>query len=312
MNILTFDVEEWYLEKILHEGRAFRYQQFDETLTKVLDELDRLGLKATCFCLGKLATDFPQVVREIARRGHEVGCHSNEHVWLNRMTEEQLRQDTTEALKALEDVTGQKVVSYRAPAFSITAENKWAVNVLADCGIENDATIFPTNRDLGGYKGFPQDTPCIISHEGATLKEYPICLTSVMGRQIAYSGGGYFRLLPLWMVNRAIRHRDYNICYFHLSDLINYRFELKSREEYEAYFKEPGTLKNRVMRYVKTNIGHGNAFGKFTELLSKHRFVNIQEANQLIDWNNSTIIELKENTVMNTVKKPVGGVISAP
>jgi len=51
MNILTFDVEEWYLEKILHGGRTFRYQQFDETFCKVLDELDKHGIKATFFCL---------------------------------------------------------------------------------------------------------------------------------------------------------------------------------------------------------------------------------------------------------------------
>ena len=191
MNILTFDVEEWYMEKIIHDGRAFRYQQFDEALAKVLDELDRLGIKATCFCLGKLATDFPQAVREIARRGHEVGCHSNEHIWLNKMTEEQLMRDSSDSIKALEDVSGQKVVSFRAPAFSITQQNKWAVNVLADCGIEADASIFPTNRDFGGYKGFPQDTPCIISHEGATLKEYPISLTSILGKTMAYSGGGF-------------------------------------------------------------------------------------------------------------------------
>ena len=292
MNILTFDIEEWYLEKILHGGRTFRYQQFDETFGKVLDELDKQGIKATFFCLGKLATDYPQVVREIAKRGHEVGCHSNEHVWLNRMDEQSLRRDTTEALKALEDVTGQKIISYRAPAFSITRENKWAVNVLADCGIENDATIFPTNRDLGGYKGFPQDTPCIISNEGATLKEYPISLTSVLGRQIAYSGGGYFRLLPLFVVNQTISHRDYNICYFHLADLINYRLELKSREEYEEYFKEPGTLKNRVVRYMKTNIGHGKAFKKFTKLLSKHRFVNLKEADKMVEWNEVNTITL--------------------
>lgn len=292
MNILTFDTEEWYLEKILHGGRAFRYQQFDETFAKVLDELDQLGIKATFFCLGKLATDYPGVVREIAKRGHEVGCHSNEHVWLNRMTEKEMLKDTTEALKALEDVTGEKVVSYRAPAFSITTENKWAVNVLAECGIDNDATIFPTNRDLGGYKGFPQDTPCIISHEGATLKEYPISLASVMGKRLAYSGGGYFRLLPLWMINRTLRHRDYNICYFHLADLINYRFELKTKQEYEEYFKEPGTLKNRVVRYMKTNIGHGNAYAKLQQLLSKHRFVNISAADKLIDWDQIVTINL--------------------
>lgn len=292
MNILTFDIEEWYLEKILHEGRAFRYQQFDEALAKVLDELDRLGIKATCFCLGKLATDFPQVVREIAKRGHEVGCHSNEHIWLNKMTEEQLRKDTIEALKALEDVSGQKVVSFRAPAFSITQQNKWAVNVLADCGIENDASIYPTSRDYGGYKGFPQDTPCLISHEGATLKEYPVCMTSILGKTMAYSGGGFFRLLPYWMVSRIVQKRDYNICYFHLNDLIHYRFAFKSKAEYEEYFMEPGTLKNRLVRYVKTNLGTKNAYGKFQRLLSEHEFVNIQEADKMIAWNKINTIQL--------------------
>lgn len=292
MNILTFDIEEWYLEKILHDGRAFRYQQFDEAFAKVLGELDRLNIKATCFCLGKLATDFPQVVREIARRGHEVGCHSNEHVWLNKMNEEQLLKDTQEALKALEDVIGKKVVSYRAPAFSITHQNKWAVNVLADCGIESDASVFPTSRDFGGYKGFPQDTPCIISHEGATLKEYPISLTSILGKTMAYSGGGFFRLLPYWLVSKTIKQRDYNICYFHLNDLIHHRFEFKSKAEYEENFKEPGTLKNRIVRYVKMNIGKGNAYGKLQRLLTEHEFVGIREADELIDWGKMNMVNL--------------------
>ena len=292
MNILTFDIEEWYLEKILHDGRAFRYQQFDEAFAKVLDELDRLNIKATCFCLGKLATDFPQVVREIARRGHEVGCHSNEHVWLNKMNEEQLLKDTQEALKALEDVIGKKVVSYRAPAFSITHQNKWAVNVLADCGIENDASIFPTSREFGGYTGFPQDTPCIISHEGATLKEYPISLTSILGKNMAYSGGGFFRLLPYWLVSKSMKQRDYNICYFHLNDLIHHRFEFKSKAEYEENFKEPGTLKNRIVRYVKMNIGKGNAYGKLQRLLTEHEFVSVGEADRLIDWGKVNVVNL--------------------
>lgn len=292
MNILTFDVEEWYMEKIIHDGRAFRYQQFDEALAKVLDELDRLGIKATCFCLGKLATDFPQVVREIARRGHEVGCHSNEHIWLNKMTEEQLKRDTSDSIKALQDVSGQRVVCFRAPAFSITQQNKWAVNVLAECGIESDASIFPTSRDFGGYKEFPQDTPCIISYEGATLKEYPISLTSFLGKTIAYSGGGFFRLLPYWLVSKTMKQRDYNICYFHLNDLIHHRFAFKSKAEYEKNFKEPGTLKNRLVRYVKSNLGTGDAYGKLQKLLSEHEFVNIQEADKMIEWKKMNTITL--------------------
>ncbi|MBR1557296.1 MAG: polysaccharide deacetylase family protein [Prevotella sp.] len=292
MNILTFDIEEWYLEKILHGGRAFKYQLYDETFAKVLDELDSRGIKATFFCVGKLALEFPEMVREIARRGHEVGCHSNEHTWLNKMTEDGLRKDTKEAIKALEDVTGKRVVSYRAPAFSITQQNKWAVNVLADCGIENDASIFPTNRDFGGYKGFPQDTPCIIKHEGATLKEYPICVTSVLGKTMAYSGGGFFRLLPYWLVSSTMKERDYNICYFHLNDLIKQKIAFKSKAEYEDYFKEPGTLKNRLVRYVKSNIGTGDAYGKMARLLSEHLFISLKEADKMIEWDRVNTITL--------------------
>jgi len=292
MNILTFDIEEWYLETILHGGRAFRLQQFDETFAKVLDELDRLGIKGTFFCVGKLAKDFPEVIRTIAERGHEVGCHSNEHTWLDKMDEDTLRRDTSEAVKALEDVSGQKVTSYRAPAFSITPKNKWAVSVLAECGIESDASIFPTNRDFGGYKDFPEDTPCQISYQGATLKEYPISLTSFLGKRMAYSGGGYFRILPYWMIDRAMKGSDYNICYFHLNDLINQKIGFKSKAEYEEYFKEPGTLKNRVMRYVKSNIGTGNALGKLQRLLKEHDFVNISRADSMIDWDKTNKIEL--------------------
>lgn len=290
MNILTFDIEEWYIEKILHGGRVQRYQQIDETFTRVLDELDHQGIKATFFCVGKLATDFPRVIREIASRGHEVGCHSNEHKWLNKMTKEELLSDTMDAIKALEDVSGQKVVSYRAPAFSITAENKWAVNILAECGIENDASIFPTDRDLGGYKGFSQDTPCLICHEGAVIKEYPICLTSLFGKQIAYTGGGYFRVMPYWLVSNILKKREYNICYFHLNDLMKQKIAFKGRAEYEEYYKEPGTLKNRLVRYVKSNIGNGNAYEKFLKLLKNNSFTSIRDCS--INWSTVNKIEL--------------------
>jgi hypothetical protein len=208
------------------------------------------------------------------------------------MTYEQAMEDTHVAVDALQQCIGKKVESYRAPAFSITHQNKWAVNVLADCGIESDASIFPTSRDFGGYKAFPQDTPCIIRHEGATLKEYPISLTSILGKNMAYSGGGFFRLLPYWLVSKTIKLRDYNICYFHLNDLIHHRFEFKSKAEYEENFKEPGTLKNRIVRYVKMNIGKGNAYGKLQRLLTEHEFVSVGEADRLIDWGKVNVVNL--------------------
>lgn len=290
MNILTFDIEEWYLEKILHGGREFRYQQFDKAFERVLDELEGHGFKATFFCVGKIATDFPRVIREIVSRGHEVGCHSHEHIWVNKMTEAQLKNDTLNAIKALEDVAGQRVISYRAPAFSITTENKWAINVLAECGVENDASIFPTNRDFGGYKGFPQDTPCLISYEGTMIKEFPIGLMSVLGRSIAYSGGGFFRVLPYSLVSKTMKSRDYNICYFHLNDLIDQKIAFMNKTAYEDYFKEPGSLKNRMSRYVKSNIGKGDTFEKLVKLLSDHSVTCIRDSE--MNWANTKVIVL--------------------
>lgn len=292
MNILTFDIEEWYIEKAFWGGRTAKYKQFDETFDMLLDQLDTLNIKATMFCVGQLATDFPEVIRKISERGHEIGCHSNTHTWLNKMSEKELYNDTTKALKALQDVSGQRVTSYRAPAFSITEANKWAIPVLSSCGIENDASIYPTNRELGGYNGFPQDTPCLISYQGATIKEYPIGLISFMGKRIAYSGGGYFRLLPYWFVRNIMNKREYNICYFHLVDIIKEESKLLSQEDYEKYFKEPGTLKNRLIRYAKSNIGTSDGYGKIVKLISDQEFYNITSANDLINWDKTTNVNL--------------------
>lgn len=291
MNILTFDIEEWYLESI-KANRQSRFQKLDNTFDEILDSLDTIEIKATFFCVGKLALAFPEVIKKIVKCGHEVGCHSNIHTWLDKMDEKTLWHDTTEALKALEDVSGQKVISYRAPAFSITERNKWAINILADCGLESDASIFPAARDFGGYPSFPFDIPCKMSHQGSTLKEYPVGLMSVCGKKIAYSGGGYFRLIPYWLVTRVMKKRDYNICYFHLADLIHEEHKLMSKAEYEDYFKEPGYLKNRLIRYAKSNVGTGDALKKLTCLLSEYQFVNIQEADNLIDWNNVKTVNL--------------------
>lgn len=292
MNILTFDIEEWYLEKVLHGERGFKMKQYDTTFGRLLDELDSLDIRATFFCVGRLATEFPDVVRSIAERGHEVGCHSNEHTWLTKMDEATLRRDTTDAVLALESVSGQRVTSYRAPAFSITESNKWAVEVLAECGIEHDSSIFPAQRDFGGYPVFPQDTPCLINYGGVTLKEYPIGMTSFFGKKIAYSGGGYFRLLPYTTVHRTMASRDYNICYFHLNDLIDQRIKMMGRKDYEDYFNEPGTLKNRVVRYLKSNIGNGDGYAKLARLIHNTDFVSLCAADKMIDWNKVNTIEL--------------------
>lgn len=292
MNILTFDIEEWYLEKMYFGNHAEKYNEFDRYLGKILDSLDERGLKGTFFCVGGLGREFPDVVKRIAERGHEVGCHSDIHTWLNKMTREECLADTRMAVDSLEQVIGKKVKSYRAPAFSIGASNKWAFEVLAECGIERDASVFPAVRDFGGFAEFGQKTPAIIRYNGIELKEFPICTAKLLGKEIAYSGGGYFRFFPLWYVKREMAKAYYSMTYFHIEDVISESERMKSKDEFENYFKESGSLIARYRRYIKSNLGKKNAFSKMVKLLYDFDFQNLESADNNINWSQVPKIEI--------------------
>ncbi len=292
MNILTFDIEEWYLRKMRYGDTYDKYDVFDSYLNQILDALEARGMKGTFFCVGGMATDFPEVVRRIEQRGHEIGCHSNRHTWLNKMTYEEVKEDTRTAVDALEQCVGKKVMSYRAPAFSIGENNKWAFEILAECGIERDASVFPAKRDFGGFPQFGHKTPTMIVYNESRIKEFPICTTRLAGKELAYSGGGYFRFFPLGFIQNEMKRADYAMTYFHINDLVQEMNGVMTKEAYESYFKEPGTLLNRYKRYVKSNLGKKSAFDKLMKLVKTTDFVNLEEADSQIDWNDQPLVNL--------------------
>lgn len=292
MNILTFDIEEWALAKAGGYGSAEKYSEYDAFLNRILDTLDERGIKATFFCTGMMAKDFPQVVKLIQSRGHEIGCHSNRHTWMNKMTEAEAREDTHTAVDSLEQCIGQKILSYRAPAFSIGEKNKWMFEILANEGVTSDSSVYPAARDFGGFPSFPSQEPCIIKYAGVSLKEYPISMTRFVGKQMAYSGGGYFRFFPYWFVKGQMAKSDYTMCYFHIGDLLPELRGVKSKEEYESYYKEPGTLKNRYLRYIKSNVGKKSACGKLERLIKEENFMNLEQAEKFVDWQQAKMVVL--------------------
>lgn len=292
MNILTFDIEEWYLEKAYFGAKESKYAEYDRLLDDLLEKLSSAGLKGTFFCVGKLATEFPAVLRKIDNAGHEVGCHSNTHQWLNKMTFAEAMEDTHAAVDALQQCIGKKVVSFRAPAFSIGSNNKWTFEVLADNGITCDASVFPASRDFGGFPEFSKMEPTMVRYNGVELHEYPIATAKVLGKDIAYSGGGYFRFFPYGFVEKEIMKASYSMTYFHLGDLLPVISGVMSKEEYENYFNEPGTAKARYLRYVKTNLGVGKNKKKLFKLLNNLDFCNIADADLQIDWSKAPVVSL--------------------
>lgn len=292
MNILTFDIEEWYLEAALHGGRAKKYQEFGAILNQILELLDGRRIKATFFCLGKMASDFSNIIKKIDAHGHEIGCHSNKHSWLTKISRNEILNDTKIAIDALEQCIGKKVLSYRAPAFSIGENNKWAFEMLVECGIKRDASIFPAMRDVGGFSHFGQKVPSIVCYNGVQLKEFPVCTTKIFGKEIAYSGGGYFRFFPLGFIKKEMDRSDYSMAYFHIGDLLPEMRKVMSCKEYEDYFKEPGTPLNRYKRFIKSNVGTKRAGDKLMKLISKVNFANLEQADSKIDWVTVPVVNL--------------------
>lgn len=293
MNILTFDIEEWYIEKTYHGARKERYSEFENVLEKILNVLDEVDTKATFFCLGELVNDFSYVIRKIESRGHEIGCHSNKHIWLNKLSKKEVYQDTTTAINNLEQCIGKKVLSYRAPAFSIGESNIWAFEVLSKCGIERDASIFPASRDFGGFSSYTSKGPALLRYNSITLKEFPVSTINLFGKELAYSGGGYFRFFPLSFVQKQMDLQSYSMTYFHIGDLIPANKKIMTKTEYENYFKENGSLLNRYKRYIKSNIGVKGAFNKLIELIKYKEFISLEQADAYIDWHQIPVVELK-------------------
>ena len=83
----------------------------------ILNLLDRHGAKATFFLIGEKAERYPELVREIHRRGHQIGNHSYHHphatFWC--LGPWALRSEIVKCQRAIENITGEAPEVFRAP-----------------------------------------------------------------------------------------------------------------------------------------------------------------------------------------------------
>ena len=280
MNILTFDIEDWYNCDFISED--FAWDKFDYLVDKaflpVLDEMDRRGLKSTCFCLGWLAEKHPDLIREIARRGHQIGCHSYQHELAFRFTREQFVADTLKAKHLLEDVTGTPVEVFRAPGFSITERNTWALDCLVEMGFKYDCSVFPAAHDYGGMPHYGASEPTVlVTPAGNRIKEFPVNVHPFLGRNIVFSGGGFFRFFPYPLIRKWAKASSYMMTYFHPREF------------------DPSTPKVKslpLMRQFKTYVNVRGNMKKWQKLVTDFEFVNVREADALIDWSSQRVIQL--------------------
>ncbi len=208
-NVLSVDVEDYfqvsafedYFPRERWDGVASR---IDIGVRRILELTAEANVRGTFFVLGWLARRRPDLVREIASQGHEIGCHGYEHRLIYSMTPESFRADLRMALDVIAHVVGSACAAFRAPSFSITRESLWALPILAEEGVRVDSSIYPIRHDRYGLAGAPRG-PFRPLRRVPGFVEFPPATVRLFGATLPCAGGGYLRLLPLAVTRAAIR-----------------------------------------------------------------------------------------------------------
>src|SRR5712664_2885682 len=209
-HIMSVDVEDYFMveafaSSVSQDSWESRPSRVVRSTGRILNLLDKYNVKGTFFFVGWVAHKFPQLVREVHSRGHELACHSYWHRTVYSLTPGEFREDTRAAARAIEDAAGVKVYGYRAPSWSITKDCLWALDVLAEERFTYDSSIYPIHHDLYGVPGAPRFPYTINCANGRSLREYPPATVSVLGAILPAAGGGYLRIFPLTYTRWAFR-----------------------------------------------------------------------------------------------------------
>jgi polysaccharide deacetylase family protein (PEP-CTERM system associated) len=292
--IVSFDVEEHHRIEAaaglsLPPAREAYYSGRLVPATRwVLDQLARSGVQATFFVLGTIARDHPDLVRAIHTAGHEVASHGWDHQRLHSFQPASFREDIRRSKDTLEQLTGEAVVGYRAPTFSLVRHTAWGLEVLAELGLLYDSSIYPVWHDRYGIPDAPR-WPFFARCRSGQVLEIPPVTGRCFGMNVPLGGGGYFRLLPLFLMDWAIRQIGRQgrppvaMLYFH-----PWEFDPD---------QEPLPLR-RLSRF-RTYVGRRRSRSRLATLLERHRFV------RAIDVARSLVTTATELPVFDLASDPV-------
>ncbi|HND14022.1 MAG TPA: DUF3473 domain-containing protein [Pseudomonadales bacterium] len=219
---MTVDVEDYFqVSAFEHCVPRSDWQHLpcrvEVNVDRILDLFAENGVKATFFTLGWVAERYPQMIARIVAAGHELASHGWEHIRANTQNRSQFQDDIVRTKALLEDLSGSAVNGYRAASYSISTDNLWAHEVLADAGYSYSSSIVPVRHDLYGIPDAPR-----FAYRSAEdrLLEIPITTITLAGRNLNCGGGGWFRLFPYafsrWAM-KSVNADEHQPCifYFH-------------------------------------------------------------------------------------------------
>ncbi|MBM4343602.1 MAG: polysaccharide deacetylase family protein [Deltaproteobacteria bacterium] len=268
MHGITVDVEDWFhvleaAEAPQPAAWARQESRVAANTLRLLDLFDGRGVRATFFCLGWVAETVPDLIGEIARRGHEIGSHGHLHQLIGELGRDGFARDLDRSLEALHKAGAGAVRLFRAPGFSLGKAQGWALPVLVSRGITVDASMFLARRAHGGYALKRRRPFDVVLPDGRTLTEAPTVPLYLGDRALPFAGGGYLRLLP-WPALRAC----WEAAQWAGNPVLAY---VHPREIDPGQPRMPLSAKRRFKYYV----GLSTTLPKLERLLGRYRFGSI-------------------------------------
>lgn len=206
-NALTIDVEDWFcahnISLIIGRNNWDKCEpRIERNMEFILDTLDKYKIKATFFVLGWIAERFPNIVKELDIRGHEIGTHSYSHTLITNQTPEEFREDIVKSIDVIRHITRSPILGFRAPSFTITKKTLWALDILAENNIKYDSSVFP----IGFHPDYGvADAPLTPYKITEKIIEFPLTCVEILGKRVPISGGAYFRLLPYSIIQKGLK-----------------------------------------------------------------------------------------------------------
>lgn len=219
---ITVDIEEWYDLDYLKGHDVDRSVEVIPEIIDFLDLLDEFHIKATFFVLANILDKNTDIIREISRRGHAIGCHGYDHELLYKKDLNQFKHEVTEAKAKIEKVINCKVHGYRASCFSMERDK---LDILNEQGYSFDSSYIKfeqhplyRNLDLSGFEKLDE-----IVFKKDNRFEYEIPTLKIGKFSLPISGGGYLRMFPFWMlkilIEKYAKQKNNFLLYLHPFEL---------------------------------------------------------------------------------------------
>lgn len=202
VNVLSIDVEEWYQTILFNKAGYSNMEVTDlpKNIYDILLLLDAYNTKATFFIVGSVAEKYPDVVKMIAQRGHEIASHGYHHRVVYKMSKQEFIKDTSLSLDVLRRTAQVEILGYRAPTWSIAKNTYWAIDALKSLGLKYDSSIYPVSWNLLEsikLKKFPYKIK-------DDFIEFPPSTFQFLGYNFPFAGGTFLRFFPYNFIKNII------------------------------------------------------------------------------------------------------------